>query len=188
MGNKESVFTQEQLDIYQDCTYFTRKEILRLFKRFHCLNPEVVPKDMKNEEDSFKVPYEDIVRMPELQENPFKRRICEVFSECGDGSLSFDDFLDMMSMFSESAPSDLKAYYAFLIYDFDNDKYLGPYDLEQTLKCICRDELKQEEINVIVKQVLIEADVDQDGKLSYIEFEHVISRAPDFLSMFHIRL
>ena len=32
-----------------------------------------------------------------------------------------------------------------------------------------------------VLQVIEEADLDDDGKLSYVEFEHVISRAPDFL-------
>ena len=37
-----------------------------------------------------------------LQENPFRRRICEVFSPDGDGSLTFDDFLNMMSVLSES--------------------------------------------------------------------------------------
>lgn len=37
-------------------------------------------------------------------------------------------------------------------------------------------------------QVLEEADVDDDGKLSFGEFEHVITRAPDFLSTFHIRI
>jgi hypothetical protein len=37
-------------------------------------------------------------------------------------------------------------------------------------------------------QVLEEADVDDDGKLSFGEFEHVITRAPDFLSNFHIRI
>ncbi|XP_025924203.1 uncharacterized protein LOC112967334 isoform X4 [Apteryx rowi] len=29
MGNKQTIFTDEQLDAYQDCTFFTRKEILR---------------------------------------------------------------------------------------------------------------------------------------------------------------
>ncbi|MEQ2225170.1 hypothetical protein ILYODFUR_014866 [Ilyodon furcidens] len=29
MGNKQTIFTNEQLDAYQDCTFFTRKEILR---------------------------------------------------------------------------------------------------------------------------------------------------------------
>ena len=32
-----------------------------------------------------------------------------------------------------------------------------------------------------VLQVLEEADLDDDGSLSFTEFEHVISRAPDFL-------
>lgn len=29
MGNKVATFSEEQLEDYQDCTYFTRKEILR---------------------------------------------------------------------------------------------------------------------------------------------------------------
>ena len=36
------------------------------------------------------------------QENPFRRRICEVFSSNGDGALTFDDFLNMMSVLSDS--------------------------------------------------------------------------------------
>ena len=51
-----------------------------------------------------------------LQENPFKERICKVFSEDGSGDMSFDDFLDMFSVFSESAPRDIKTTYAFKIY------------------------------------------------------------------------
>ena len=50
------------------------------------------------------------------QENPFKERICKVFSSEGDGSLSFDDFLDMLSVMSENAPRNIKAFYAFRIY------------------------------------------------------------------------
>jgi Ca2+-binding EF-hand superfamily protein len=39
-----------------------------------------------------------------------------VFSEDGSGDMSFDDFLDMFSVFSESAPRDIKTTYAFKIY------------------------------------------------------------------------
>ena len=49
------------------------------------------------------------------QENPFRHRICSVFSRDGDG-ISFEDFLDMLSAFSEQAPRDIKVYYAFRIY------------------------------------------------------------------------
>lgn len=45
-----------------------------------------------------------------------------------------------------------------------------------------------EEHQQIADKVIEEADVDGDGKLSYLEFEHVITRAPDFLSTFHIRI
>ena len=34
--------------------------------------------------------------------NPFRDRICKVFSSSGDGALTFEDFLDMMSVFSEA--------------------------------------------------------------------------------------
>ena len=51
-----------------------------------------------------------------IQENPFKKRICRVFSEDGTGDMSFDDFLDMFSVFSEGAPRSVKANYAFRIY------------------------------------------------------------------------
>ena len=39
-----------------------------------------------------------------------------MFSEDGSGDMSFDDFLDMFSVFSEAAPRDIKCVYAFRIY------------------------------------------------------------------------
>ena len=48
--------------------------------------------------------------------NPFRDRICQVFSSSGDGNLTFEDFLDMMSVFSENAPKNVKVEYAFRIY------------------------------------------------------------------------
>ena len=48
----------------------------------------------------------------------------QVFSEDGSGDMSFEDFLDMMSVFSEGATRDVKASYAFRIYDFDDDGYI----------------------------------------------------------------
>ncbi len=35
--------------------------------------------------------------------------------------------------------------------------------------------------SLLVVQILSEADLDGDQKLSYVEFEHIISRAPDFI-------
>ncbi|XP_020824883.1 calcium and integrin-binding family member 3 [Phascolarctos cinereus] len=187
MGNKQTVFTPEQLDAYQDCTFFTRKEILRLFYRFQDLAPQLVPLDYTSN-PGVKVPYEVISSMPELKDNPFRERIAQVFSQDGDGNMTLDDFLDMFSVMSEMAPRDLKAYYAFKIYDFNNDDYICPSDLEKTVTKLTRGELTPEEVGLVCEKVINEADVDNDGKLSLDDFQNMILHAPDFLSTFHIRI
>lgn len=134
-----------------------------------------------------------------------------MFSRDGKGHLTFEDLLDLLSAFSEQAPRDIKVFYAFKIYgkillptffknekikfsffnfglDFDGDRYIGIADLEQAARLLTRNELSAEEISQIAEKVIEEADVDGDGKLSYMEFEHVILRAPDFLTTFHIRI
>jgi len=39
-----------------------------------------------------------------------------VFSSSQDGDMTFEDFLDMMSVFSDNAPKSVKVEYAFRIY------------------------------------------------------------------------
>uniref|UniRef100_A0A182PJ00 inositol-pentakisphosphate 2-kinase n=1 Tax=Anopheles epiroticus TaxID=199890 RepID=A0A182PJ00_9DIPT len=189
MGNKVVTFTDQQLEDYQDCTFFTRKEILRVHQRFHEASPDLVPVIMtEGQASTIQVPRERIERLPELVENPFKGRMCEAFSRDGDGNLTFEDFLDLLSVFSEQAPRDIKVYYAFKIYDYDRDGFIGQSDLLNVITALTRNELSLEEHQQIAEKVIEEADVDGDGKLSYLEFEHVITRAPDFISTFHIRI
>jgi calcium and integrin-binding protein 2 len=64
-----------------------------------------------------------------------------VFSEDGCGNLTFDDFLDMFSVFSEMAPLQLKLKFAFRIYDFDGDEFLGREDLRQMIDALTRKEV-----------------------------------------------
>ncbi|XP_006117025.1 calcium and integrin-binding family member 2 isoform X1 [Pelodiscus sinensis] len=187
MGNKQTIFTDEQLDAYQDCTFFTRKEILRLHGRYHEMAPNIVPMDYTQDPD-VKLPIQLIINMPELKENPFKERIVEAFSEDGEGNLSFNDFVDMFSVLSEMAPRELKAIYAFKIYDFNTDNFICKSDLEKTLNKLTREELTAEEITLVCEKVIEEADMDGDGKLAFADFENMISKAPDFLSTFHIRI
>uniref|UniRef100_A0A7M4FW95 Calcium and integrin-binding family member 2 n=1 Tax=Crocodylus porosus TaxID=8502 RepID=A0A7M4FW95_CROPO len=121
-------------------------------------------------------------------ENPFRERIVESFSEDGEGNLSFNDFVDMFSVLSEMAPRELKAIYAFKIYDFNTDNFICKADLEKTLNKLTREELTAEESVLVCEKVIEEADMDGDGKLGFSDFENMISKAPDFLSTFHIRI
>ncbi|XP_078480254.1 calcium and integrin-binding family member 2-like [Lampetra planeri] len=151
------------------------------------LVPHLVSKDSSGYCD-ITIPSQLIGTMPELKENPFRQRILEVFSEDGQGNMSFSDFVDMFSAFSETAPRELKVYYAFKIYDFNDDSFIGRGDLLQVLQCLTRDEMSHEELLLVIDKVLEEADLDDDSKLSFADFEHMISRAPDFISTFHIRI
>ena len=57
-----------------------------------------------------------ILQYPELRVNPFGDRICKIFSSNHNGDFSFEDFLDMMSVFSAAAPKAVKAEHAFRIF------------------------------------------------------------------------
>lgn len=48
------------------------------------------------------------------------------------------------------------------------------------------DSLEEVEVDAIVAGVLQESSGARNHKLSYAEFEHVVSRAPDFVNFFHI--
>ena len=73
--------------------------------------------------------------------------------------------------------------------DFDGDGYLDKKDLMDTIERLCgTDGLSEYERDLVADKILEEADLDGDHRLSYVEFEHVISRAPDFVNTFRIRI
>ncbi|XP_005602926.1 calcium and integrin-binding family member 2 isoform X5 [Equus asinus] len=170
MGNKQTIFTEEQLDNYQDCTFFNKKDILKLHARFYELAPNLVPMDYRKS-PIVHVPMSLIIQMPELRENPFKERIVEAFSEDGEGNLTFNDFVDMFSV----------------LY-FNTDNFICKEDLERTLARLTKSELDEDEVVLVCDKVIEEADLDGDGKLGFADFEDMIAKAPDFLSTFHIRI
>jgi len=82
-----------------------------VFKRFKALAPEII-----GQTRDARLPMEIILNYPALKMNPFGDRICTVFSSTKDGDCTFEDFLDIMSVFNEDAPISLKAEYAFRIF------------------------------------------------------------------------
>lgn len=72
--------------------------------------------------------------------------------------------------------------------DYDGDHFITPYDIEQTTAALTRNELTPEEIAVVCDKVMEEANNDDDGKISLTEFQSAISRAPEFMSTFHVRI
>lgn len=132
MGSGQSICSEQQLQNYEECTYFSRKEILRLYDKFCSLNPAKISN--KTLDATTRLTADEVVRLPELRVNPFRYRICQVFST-GDSGLHFEDFLDMCSVFSDRCPRKLKTSYAFMIYDFNDDSVLCAEDIKEVLRC-----------------------------------------------------
>ncbi|KAK1158091.1 calcium and integrin-binding protein 1-like [Acipenser oxyrinchus oxyrinchus] len=188
MGASASQISKELLSEYQELTFLTKQEILLAHRRFSEL--------LSKNQDSLttRVPQEKVLTLPELKSNPFRQRICHVFStsEEKDDSLSFEDFLDLLSAFSDSATPEIKSHYAFRIFDFDDDGTLDRTDLEHLVNCLTGDtsetRLTPEEMTQLIHNILEESDIDKDGTVNLSEFQHVISRSPDFVSSFKIVL
>ncbi|CAO1430448.1 unnamed protein product [Diamesa serratosioi] len=186
MGQVKSQFTDEELTDYEDLTYFSKKEILLAHKKFRAISPEKVSHNKNAKLSMSKV----MNGISELAVNPFADRICIVFSSSGDGDCTFEDYLDMMSVFSDQAPKTVKSEHAFRIFDFDGDDMLGKSDLRQVIQRLIgfNNSFSDSEIEQLIQNIMEEADLDDDGSLSFAEFEHVIDKSSDFTNSFRIRL
>ena len=61
-------------------------------------------------------------KVDELRCNPFSARIVYLFSEDGSGQLTFQKFINMMSVFSGRTSRQTKAVWAFALWDFDGNQ------------------------------------------------------------------
>ncbi|XP_058523416.1 calcium and integrin-binding family member 4 isoform X2 [Ochotona princeps] len=122
-------------------------------------------------------------RPPEV--NPFRDRICRVFSH--NGVFSFEDVLGMASVFSEQACPSLKIEYAFRIYDFNENGFIDEEDLQRIiLRLLNSADVSEDLLIDLTHHVLKESDLDNDNMLSFSEFEHAMAKSPDFMNSFRI--
>jgi serine/threonine-protein phosphatase 2B regulatory subunit len=59
---------------------------------------------------------------------------------------------------------------AFKVYDMDRDGYISNGELFLVLKMMVGNNLKDNQLQQIVDKTIMEADKDQDGKISFDEF------------------
>lgn len=65
--------------------------------------------------------------------------------------------------------------------DFDGDDMLGIGDLRQVVdRLTAPQRLNETDMQQVLQYILDEADLDDDGALSFAEFEHIIEKSSDF--------
>lgn len=188
MGQGDSLIAKQDLQEYEDLTYLEKDQILRAYKKFQSIDPVNVNKY----KTATRITCERIrAQTRELRLNPYGDRICHVFNTGGKHGMSFEDFLDMYSAMSEYSNGNIKTHYAFKIYDFDEDGFIGKDDIRQAIDRLVFDEdkhLTKAEINRIIENILRECDNDEDGALCYPEFQQAMNKCPDFMLNFKMYL
>ncbi|XP_055628015.1 calcium and integrin-binding family member 2-like isoform X1 [Toxorhynchites rutilus septentrionalis] len=184
MGAKKSILTSEQLDEYVELTYLTRWEILLILEKFLGLAPEGITRDLHQ-----RFPHNQIMDIfPQLKYNPFHDRLFHVFSSAHDTQCSFEDILDMFSVMSKSCPHDVKAAWAFRVFDLDNDDMITKEDIVNTCDRLTNNyQLQQDEMENIADVIIMEMDLQNNGSLGQFEFIKAISKVPEFHNSFSFR-
>jgi len=198
-------FTKEDLAEYEACTNLTKNEVLDLWAKFN-YNADEPGADNAEDPLSKRLSKEDVkTKIEQLANNPFTPRLVDIFSERGDETLTFDEFVDLFSVFSSRAPKEEKIKVAFRMYDFDDNGFIDPVDLEMVIETMLKladdddkERLSEEERICIIQKVITEGDpsvTEEDqqkhgwqnvGQISCHEFERIMQRVPDFESKFYI--
>ncbi|CAG9564170.1 unnamed protein product [Danaus chrysippus] len=182
--------TEDLLEEYTLLTYLNKGQILYLMKKFHSINPEKISMDY-----NYRVQKQDIIAKFEvLRNNPFQDRLFRVFSSQQDGCFSFEDLLDLCSAMSPDCPAEVKAAWAFRIFDIDEDNQITPKDICNILDRITWDPnnrtnfLTHAEKMKIADTILEKVNLDKSGSVGLAEFRLMITRIPEFTSSFYFRL
>ncbi|XP_072911477.1 calcium and integrin-binding family member 4-like [Hemitrygon akajei] len=130
---------------------------------------------------------EQVSNIPALRVNPFRDQICKVFSTNEEGLFSFEDFLEMFSVFSANASLAVKTDYAFRIFDLNGNGYIDEEDIRNIILRLTNNLMDEPNIVDLTYNILDEGDLNNDGMLSFVEFESVIDRSSDFQKSFTIR-
>ncbi|XP_021109258.1 calcium and integrin-binding family member 4 isoform X3 [Heterocephalus glaber] len=94
---------------------------------------------------------DQVSSLPALRVNPFRDRICRVFSH--NNVFSFEDVLGMASVFSEQACPSLKIEYAFRIYDFNENGFIDEEDLQRiVLRLLNSDDVSEDLLMDLTQQ------------------------------------
>ena len=209
MGGNNTKLGEGEEEDYRKLTFLTEKEINLCFSKFSKLLSEQQQAELKSRETltinspNFFVPIADLIeKLPELKQNPFAKRMCTVFSRDQNEKIFFEDFLDMMSVLSENAPTQVKAEWAFRIFDEDGDGRLDKKDIARVVRKMTLEddqegneedarsvkEGQEEQVNKVVTHVINETDINKSESISLVEFKQMVSKSHDFEDNFRIKL
>lgn len=110
--------------------------------------------------------------MRSLGQNPTEADLKQMIKEVdidGNGTIDFDEFLEMMTKHTEYVDDDDDVIAAFKVFDKNGDGYISSDELRQVMTQL-GEKLTDDELDDMIQ----EADTDGDGQVNYDEFYKMI--------------
>lgn len=117
---------------------------------------------------------DDVLTLPELQQNPLKDRIARLMTLDMGEVVDFRLFAETISIFNDRVSNDEKYKYFFRLYDMDGDGFVGDSELFIVFRTLVGGSYNDIQIQNIVEQVIQQYDKDKDNRLNYKEFSSVL--------------
>ncbi|XP_076653459.1 calcium and integrin-binding protein 1 [Halictus rubicundus] len=193
MGNSapyKTILDEDTLSTYTELTYLTKGKVLRIVNLLNIVDPN---KLRENVQHRFTTEQIDTI-LPQIQCSPFRDSIYRVFSSQKDNHLSLEDVLDLYSAFCTDCPDEVRASWAFDIFDLDSDNIISVDDLIKAIKKLAGNDIDDvqgittEMADRIARMVLQEMVFNRTATISREEFIHVVVRIPEFFTALSLRI
>lgn len=162
MGAQTSALLHEEIEEISRQTNLSQLEVKRIYKRFQKLDRT----------QSGTLDTNELLMVPELAMNPLHPRLVAVFE-----NVNFQQFVNIISTFTPSAPPEKKIDFTFRLYDVDGDGFISKNDLESVLRMLVGEHMSSDVIEKVVDRVVNEADKDGDLQISRDEFTGAVDVA-----------
>lgn len=126
-----------------------------------------------------------------FKETAMLDRIFRVFDKNEDDKISFEEFVECLSVLSSKAPQSEKLKLSFQIYDVDGDNMISVSDLTSALASTLREHdiiIERKEIDDIVAHTMDEVCPDVTGMISMSEYEDLVAQRPQMLSRLSLNI
>ncbi|KAI8331718.1 calcium-binding protein NCS-1 [Chlamydoabsidia padenii] len=177
MGKAQSKLNPDQLSELQKCTKFDKKELQQWYKGFL----KDCPSGLLDKTEFQKI-YKQF--FPFGDPSRFADYVFNVFDGDKNGTIDFKEFIVALSVTSRGR-IDEKLYWAFQLYDIDNDGYISRDEMFHIVDAIYKmvgsmvklppdEDTPEKRVNKIFNLM----DTDNDGRLSMDEFKEGSKKDP----------
>jgi calmodulin len=111
-----------------------------------------------------------ILSAPDHQPETELRDMVNEVDQDGNGTIEFNEFLQMMSKKMKDADGEEELKEAFRVFDKNNDGLISSNELRHVMTSL-GERLSEEEVDDMIK----EADLDGDGQVNYEEFVNILT-------------